>query len=213
MNPFNAFQVADRIWSYKKELFYVSLAFLGVLLLPFIAVLVIANTGIQIVSDHLASINVTTHQIEIHDPTGKVVATIDAATVWPTTGVITLEFGESDLPYQPFHTGIDIAGKTGDPITPFMKGKVIYADSISWGYGKHVIIDNGKNITSIYAHMSEIDTKVGQEVSPGDVIGKEGQTGWATGPHVHFQINIFGIPVNPRVFLGQMDPFFDIIPP
>lgn len=204
MNFFTAFKIADTLWSYKKELFYVSLTFLGVLLLPFIAVLVIANTGIQLVSDQLASVDATTHQVEIHDPTGKVVATIDATTTWPVTGVITLEFGEIDLPYQPFHTGIDIAnpqGRIGDPITPFMKGKVIYAGEISWGYGKHIIIDNGNNITSIYAHLSKINVKKDDEVKPGDVIGLEGQTGWATGPHLHFQINVFGIPVNPRVFL------------
>jgi murein DD-endopeptidase MepM/ murein hydrolase activator NlpD len=191
------------IWSFKKEIFYVSLTFIGVLLLPFIAVLVIAHTGIQLVSDQLIGINATTHQIEIHDPSGKVVATIDVATVWPTTGVITLEFGESDLPYQPFHTGIDIAGKTGDPITPFMKGKVIYADEISWGFGKHITIDHGNNITSTYAHLSKINVKKDDEVKPGDVIGLEGSTGWSTGPHLHFQINVFGIPVNPRVFLGS----------
>lgn len=199
MNLFNLYQ----IWSFRKELFYVSLTFIGVLLLPFIAVLVIANTGIQLVSDQLVGVNPETHRVEIHDPTGKVVATIEAATVWPIKGTVTLEFGAIDLPYQPFHTGIDIAGPNGAPITPFMKGKVIYADEISWGYGKHVIIDNGNNITSIYAHLSKISTKVGDEVNPGDVIGYEGQTGWATGPHLHFQINVFGVPVNPRVFLGE----------
>lgn len=205
----NYFNIALKLWSFKKELFYVSVTFLLVLLLPFIAVLVITNTGIQLVSDKLVSINTTTHKVEIHDPTGKVVATIDAITTWPVKGVITLEFGESDLPYQPFHTGIDIAnasGKIGDPITPFMKGKVIYAGEISWGFGKYVIIDNGNNITSIYAHLSKIYVKKDDEVKSGDVIGLEGQTGWATGPHLHFQINVFGIPVNPRVFLGQGNP-------
>lgn len=202
----NFLYIAINLWSFRKELFYVSLTFLGVLLLPFIAVLVIAHTGIQLVSDQLVNINATTHQIEIHDPTGKVVATIDATTVWPVAGVTTLEFGESDLPYQPFHTGIDIAnsqGKIGDPITPFMKGKVIYADEISWGFGKHIVIDNGNNITSVYAHLSKLNVKKDDEVKPGDIIGLEGSTGWSTGPHLHFQINIFGIPINPRVFLGN----------
>lgn len=204
MNPFQVSTIAT-LFSMKRELKIVLGTFLGILLLPFIAVLVITNTGIPVVSDHLASVNIKTHKVEIHDPaTGKVIATIDVATTWPVAGVITLEFGESDLPYQPFHTGIDIAnpnGKIGDPVTPFMKGKVIYADEINWGYGKHVIVDNGNNITSIYAHLSEIDTKVGATVAVGDIIGKEGMTGWATGPHVHFQINVFGIPVNPRTFV------------
>lgn len=190
------------LWSYKKELFYVSLAFLLTLLLPIIAVIVISNTGIAIVADQLVGINVQTHKIEIHDPTsGKVITTLDAATIWPVKGVVTLEFGEVDLPYQPLHTGIDIAGKISDPITPFMKGKVIHTGELSWGYGKHIIVDHGNNITSLYAHLSKINVKKDDDVSPGDVIGLEGSTGWSTGPHVHFEVRVFGIPVNPRTFL------------
>jgi len=189
------------LFSAKLELKFVLLTFIGILLLPIFAMFVLTNAGIPAVSSHLASINASTHQIEIHDPSGKVIATITATTVWPISGPVTLEFGASDLPYQPFHTGIDIAGPNGGGITPFMAGKVIYAGEISWGFGKHVIVDNGNNVTSIYAHMSEIDTSVGAEVKPGDIIGKEGMTGWATGPHVHFQINVFGIPVDPRTFV------------
>lgn len=204
MHPTFTFFITKSFYSYKKELFFVACSFLLALLLPVIAVLVVSNTGIQVVSEHLASVRVTDHAIEIHDPaTGKVVKTITLETVWPVKGVITLSFGESDLPYQPLHTGIDIAGKIGDPVTPFMAGKVIYAGEINWGYGKHIILDNGNNITSVYAHLSEIDVTAGQEVVPGDIIGKEGQTGWATGPHVHFEVRVFGIPVNPRVFLDN----------
>jgi len=87
-----------------------------------------------------------------------------------------------------------------------MAGKVIYAGEISWGFGKHIIIDNGNNIHSVYAHLDKIYVYNGEEVHPGNIIGKEGQTGWATGPHLHFQINIFGIPVNPRIFLDEGNP-------
>lgn len=202
MNPFTIFFVADKLWSFKKELFYVLLAFLTALLLPIVAVVVISNAGTQVVSDKLATINLQTHKIELHDPaTGKVILTLNETTAWPVKGVVTLEFGEIDLPYQPLHTGIDIAGKIGDPITTFTKGKVIYADEISWGYGKHIIIDHGNNISSIYGHLSQINVKKDDEVKPGDVIGLEGRTGWATGPHLHFEVRVFGIPVNPRIFL------------
>ncbi len=204
MNP-TLLAIISQLFSMKRELKYVLFIFFGILILPFVGIFVLTNIGIPLVSTHLASVNATTHKVEIHDPrTGQIIATIDAATTWPVSGVVTLEFGESDLPYQPFHTGIDIANphsQIGDPVTPFMAGKVIYADEISWGYGKHVIVDNGNNVTSIYAHLSEIDTTLGAQVRPGDVIGKEGMTGWATGPHVHFQINVFGIPVNPRTFV------------
>lgn len=188
-------------YSLKREFKFVLWTFIFVLSLPFIAVLIITNTGTTVVSNKLVSINAKTHLVEIHDPTGKVVAKIEASTIWPVGGVVTLEFGESDLPYQPFHTGIDIADKVGDPVTVFMKGKVIYIGNLTWGFGKHVIVDNGSNITSIYAHLSKVDAFVGEILQPGDIIGLEGQTGWATGAHVHFQINVFGIPVNPRTFL------------
>lgn len=195
------------IWSYRRELTYVLLAFLAILLMPVIAVVILTQTGINIVSDKLASFNSKTQKIEIHNPLdGSVIVTIDKEIAWPVKGVISLEFGQSNLPYQPLHTGIDIANplhQIGDPITPFMEGKVIYTGQISWGFGKHIIIDNGNNITSIYAHLNKIYVYQGQKVKPGDIIGEEGQTGWATGPHLHFQINIFGIPVNPRIFLGE----------
>lgn len=177
--------------------------FIFVLSLPLVAVFVVTNTGTQVVSDQLVTINALNQTIEIHDPTGKIVATIQAETVWPVNGVVTLEFGEADFPYQPVHTGIDIAGKVGDPVTPFMKGKVSYVGNLSWGYGKYIIIDHGNNITSLYAHLSSINVTQGQEVQPGDVIGREGSTGWSTGPHLHFEIRVLGVPVNPRTFVEE----------
>jgi len=87
-----------------------------------------------------------------------------------------------------------------------MDGKVIYAGEIFWGFGKHIIIDHGDNITSVYAHLSQIYVYSGQDVKMGQIIGEEGTTGWSTGPHLHFQINVFGIPVNPRTFLGNEGP-------
>lgn len=205
MSPSLFLKIAS-LWSSRKELCYVSLAFLGVLLLPIVAVIILANTGIDVVSDHLATVNPQTQTVEIHDPTtGKVIATVNNVLVWPVHGVVTLEFGAIDLPYQPLHTGIDIANpgsRTGDSVTAFMPGKVIYAGEIFWGYGKHIIIDHGNNITSVYAHLDKIFVVPGQEIKTTDqVIGNEGSTGWSTGPHLHFEIRVFGIPVNPRTFL------------
>jgi len=57
--------------------------------------------------------------------------------------------------------------------------------------------------SSIYVHLSKIYVYTGEKVVLGQVIGEEGETGWATGSHLHFQVNIFGIPVNPRTFLGD----------
>lgn len=200
------FFTALTIWSFRKELFYVALAFVLILLIPVIAVFILTHTGINVVSDKLATVNSKTQAIQIRNPKdGSIVKEIHPTVAWPVTGVITLEFGESDFPYQIFHTGIDIAnpnGQIGDSITPVMDGTVIYAGEIFWGYGKHIIIDHGDNITSLYGHLDKIYVVNGQKVTVNDVIGKEGSTGWSTGPHLHFQINVFGIPVNPRTFLG-----------
>jgi murein DD-endopeptidase MepM/ murein hydrolase activator NlpD len=194
-------------WNFRKELKIVLTAFLLILLLPVIAVIILTQTGINIVSDKLVSLNETTNTVEIHDPTsGKVITTINSPMVWPVKGVITLEFAKSDLPYQLSHTGIDIAnseGKIGDNITPFMDGTVTYAGQTAIGYGKHIIIDHGNNITSLYGHLDKVLVYKGEKVTINDVIGKMGSTGWSTGPHLHFEIDVFGIPVNPRTFLGQ----------
>ena len=198
------------MFSVKNELKLVIFSFLTLLLLPVIAVIILTNAGIDIVSDKLATVNTKTKKIEIHDPlTGNIIDLLSPVMEWPVKGIVTLEFGQADLPYQPLHTGIDIAnpeGKVGDPIAPFMPGTVTYAGEIFWGFGKYIMIDNGDNITSIYAHLSAIYVYQGEKVTLGQIIGEEGETGWATGPHLHFQINIDGIPINPRTFLGNGDP-------
>ncbi len=198
------FGTALTIWSFRKELSYVLLAFLIVLAIPIAAVFILTHAGINLVSDTLVHVDVHTQTIELLDPNGVKYKDLNIPTAWPVKGVITLGFGESDLPYQPLHTGIDVAnpqGKIGDNVIPMMPGKVIYAGEISWGYGKHVIIDHGDNLTTVYAHLDKIYVFKGQQVHVGEVLGQEGQTGWATGPHLHFETRLFGIPVNPRKFL------------
>lgn len=173
-----------------------------VLLLPAIAVISMTNSGIEEVSDALVQYDSKTNKVKLFNPDGTLYKEITVSVTWPVRGKVTSELGATFLPYYLFHSGIDIASKKGDPITPFMPGKVIYEGEIFWGFGKHVIIDHGDNITSIYGHLDKINVKKDQEVKPGDVIGLEGSTGWSTGNHLHFQINVFGIPVNPRVFLN-----------
>lgn len=192
----------NTLWSFKRELTFIFLTLLMVLLLPFIAVVSMTNSGIEEVSDVIVQYNAKTNRVKLFNPDGSLYKEITINVTMPVHGVVTTEFGESHLPWYLFHTGIDLASKKGDPITPFMPGKVIYADEIFWGFGKHVIVDHGDNITSVYAHLNKINVKKDQEVKPGDVIGLEGSTGWSTGNHLHFQINVFGIPVNPRVFLS-----------
>ena len=103
-----------------------------------------------------------------------------------------------------FHTGIDYAVPYGTPIKASNSGKVIYS---GWygGYGRVVIIDHGsctgKPTTTLYAHMSKQKVAVGDNVVRGQVIGLVGATGYATGPHLHFEVRINGKHQNPNNFL------------
>ena len=196
----NYLWLALKLYSFKGEIkLLLATFFILIFVLPILVVAVLTQTGIEQVSKVLVR--------AIPGGSG-VLALLDNKTFegpfyWPVSGTVTQEFGVIDLPYQPLHTGIDIANKVGTPVTPFMKGIVTYADEISWGYGRHVVVDHGNNLTSIYGHLDKIEVSVGDEVSPGDVLGLVGSTGWSTGPHLHFQVNYYGIPVNPRVFLGS----------
>ena len=197
--------------SLKTELKIVFGVVTTLFFLPLIAVVVIANAGIVEVASALVSTNPTTHEVEIKNADGAVTKILKTSTVWPVTGVVTLEFGESDVPYQVHHTGIDIANRRqliGDPVTTFMPGRVLKINTdTSNGCGNFVTIDHGDNITSLYCHLTLVTARVGQDVKPGDIIGLEGSTGHSTGPHVHFQIMVLGVPVNPRNFMiGNPDP-------
>lgn len=193
----------------KRELQIIGMTFAVLFVLPLFAVVIIANAGISEVASALAAVNPITHRVEVKDANGKVLAELDASTVWPVKGYISEEFGVPHMPWQPYHTGIDIANpyrKIGDPVTPFMAGTVIKTPRLNYSLGNHIIVDHGNGITSVYGHLSEITTHEGAVVKPGDVIGLEGSTGASTGPHVHFEIRIAGIPVNPHTFMATPTP-------
>jgi murein DD-endopeptidase MepM/ murein hydrolase activator NlpD len=204
MNP-QTLKLIVTAFSMKKEIKLLFFTVAVICILPVFTVILITQAGINMVSDVLASINPITSLVEIHNPAdGSVIESINEPRTWPTTGYISQEYGAIDLPYQPLHTGIDIAnpnGQVGDPVGAFMKGKVIYVGETATGFGKHVKIDHGYHIVSIYGHLDSIAVTEGQEVDLGTIIGTMGSTGWSTGPHLHLQINVFGIPVNPRIFL------------
>lgn len=125
----------------------------------------------------------------------------------PISGPITSPFGYRIHPIfksRIFHSGIDIAGPNGGAIRASNDGKVIYA---GWygGYGKVVILDhgvvNGRPITTLYGHMSAINVGNGQYVKKGQTIGREGSTGYSTGPHCHFEVRVNGKPTNPLSYI------------
>lgn len=99
-----------------------------------------------------------------------------------------------------FHAGMDFTAPTGTPIYATGDGKVIRADAEASGYGNHVRIDHGYGYVTLYAHMSEMDVKIGQTVKRGDVIGYVGNTGKSVGPHLHYEVRKNDIPINPINF-------------
>jgi len=123
--------------------------------------------------------------------------------IWPVDGPITSPFGWRIHPIfgtQRFHSGIDIGADYGTPIRAADGGVVAYADWMG-GYGKAVIIDHGRGISTLYGHQSEILVSAGQRVSKGQIIGRIGTTGYSTGPHLHFEVRENGTPVNPVGYL------------
>ena len=101
------------------------------------------------------------------------------------------------------HTGLDIAAKVGTEIISPLSGKVLLVGNFYYR-GKTVFLDHGGGIISTYSHMSEISVKEGQLIKKNENIGKVGQSGRVTGPHLHWQIVLSGIPVDPELFLQQV---------
>lgn len=193
----------------KTEIKIVLVTLAVLIFLPAISLVVVAASATSIVSDALAAVNPITHLVSIFNPNGQLVREVELSTVWPARGYVSDEFGtlskeRLDMGLGP-HTGIDIAnekGQTGAPITPFMVGKVLVVHDMDDGdCGKYVKVDHGDGITSLYCHMLATNTTKDADVKPGDVIGFVGNTGASTGAHVHFQIMIYSIPINPRTFM------------
>jgi murein DD-endopeptidase MepM/ murein hydrolase activator NlpD len=99
------------------------------------------------------------------------------------------------------HTGIDIACAWGTSLRAVDSGRVARVQYARTGYGYNVIIDHGGGIQTLYGHMSRIDVEVGEYVEKGEPIGAEGSTGRSTGPHLHFEIRVNGVQVNPLSYV------------
>ncbi len=117
---------------------------------------------------------------------------------WPVHGWVTSEFGMRYNPFggYRFHEGVDIAAPVGTIITAPSDGIVITSKYMG-GYGNAVVIDHGYGITTKYAHASELFVIEGQKVMQGQKIAAVGSTGSSTGPHLHYEVKIDGIPTDP----------------
>jgi murein DD-endopeptidase MepM/ murein hydrolase activator NlpD len=122
---------------------------------------------------------------------------------WPVSGPITSPFGWRTHPiygYRSFHTGIDIGVAMGTIVKAARYGKVIYT-GYNGAFGLVVIIDHGNSLATMYAHLSRVFVSPGQTVRTLQSIAASGSTGWSTGPHLHFQVDLQGQPVNPMSWL------------
>jgi len=126
-----------------------------------------------------------------------------APSLWPVEGQVTGSFGERIDPFNgegAFHSGIDIGAMLGQPVIAPADGVVEFADFMG-GYGRAVILDHGHAISTRYGHLKAFAVFPGQHVHRGDTIGFVGDSGRSTGPHLHYEVRINDVPVNPRKYL------------
>lgn len=121
----------------------------------------------------------------------------------PTNGWVSSDFGYRISPFtgrRELHKGLDIATREGTPIIAPADGVVTFAGN-KWLIGNMVSIDHGYGITTRYGHTKECLKKKGERVKRGDVIALVGNTGRSTGPHVHYEVRLNGVPVDPNQYI------------
>ncbi len=109
------------------------------------------------------------------------------------------------LGYRRFHNGLDLTNASGTPVVALADGIVVVAGPRG-GYGNTVVVDHGAGFTTLSAHLSLIDVSVGTPVVAGQLLGRVGSTGRSTGPHLHFETRLGGVPVDPRWFVPVLSP-------
>jgi murein DD-endopeptidase MepM/ murein hydrolase activator NlpD len=123
--------------------------------------------------------------------------------MWPTRGWVTSDFGQRLDPYtadRVSHAGMDIAAPHGKEVNAPSDGTVVFA-GLEGGYGNVIVIDHGYGIKTRYGHLSKMLVKAGDRVKRGSPIANVGNTGRSTGPHLHYEVRVNGIPQNPRKFI------------
>ena len=101
-----------------------------------------------------------------------------------------------------FHPGVDFPAAAGTAVHAARGGRVAFAGWNSGGYGRLIIIDHGSGVTTWYAHLSRLDVPAGRQVAAGSLIGRVGATGYATGPHLHFEVRLRDAATDPLAALG-----------
>lgn len=131
----------------------------------------------------------------------------DMATInWPLPGPISSNFGWRKDPFtgkKAWHSGVDIAGKTGDSVAAAWDGKVIFSGEKK-GYGKLVVLEHPNGWRSYYGHNSKLEVKVGETITAGRKIAEVGSTGRSTGPHLHFEVRQGELAWNPQQIRSRL---------
>jgi murein DD-endopeptidase MepM/ murein hydrolase activator NlpD len=126
--------------------------------------------------------------------------------LWPVIGRISSAFGETRLSSSSGgtrpHMGVDICAPSGTPVMAPAEGIVIFA---GWEaeYGRLVCLDHGHGFTTMFGHLKEIQVKAGGRIQAGQVLGTVGTSGNTTGPHLHYEVRIYGQPANPYSYLTK----------
>lgn len=121
----------------------------------------------------------------------------------PTDGWMTSRFGHRISPFtgrKEFHKGVDIANREGTAILATANGIVSYAGK-KGPMGNVIVIDHGHGMLTRYAHLNEALKKQGEKVKRGDIIAQMGNSGRSTGPHLHYEVHLNGVPVNPATYI------------
>jgi murein DD-endopeptidase MepM/ murein hydrolase activator NlpD len=134
---------------------------------------------------------------------GDWVTLADAPSMWPIEGPVASSFGEREDPFKgegAFHSGIDIDAPYGTPVRAAGDGDVL-DETMGSGYGRQVVLDHGHDVLTVYGHLSASAVVPGQHVIRGQIIAYVGQSGRATGPHLHYEVRVHHVPVNPHKYL------------
>lgn len=121
----------------------------------------------------------------------------------PVQGLMSSEFGvRRFINNEPRnrHSGMDIAAPEGTEVITPLSGEVIIASNFFYK-GNVIYVNHGAGLVSSYSHLSKLEVKKGDKIKTGDIIGLVGQTGRVTGPHLHWEVYLMGVPINPEVFL------------
>lgn len=128
---------------------------------------------------------------------------LSTPSIWPTQGFLTSGFGWRSSPFSGggrMHKGLDISNHVGTPVWAPARGTVTSVGP-DGSYGICIMIDHGNNTVTRYAHLQKAIVREGQYVQRGDVIAALGNTGRSTGPHLHYEVIVGGVPVNPMRYI------------